>query len=321
MLRSAEKMNIRYVATRFAEGHVSSSLLRHFYETSANLLNWIFKPQFNLSITHHVTVMPKGYNVTYLNMPTSNLYQANGKFRSEYNHLTKYDAYADLYTLVNGNNPVLDDAIKAHNLKDKKIIPIYFAQDYIPYKEVQFEKALLTGSLWGCARGSLRLARAMKKLGDENLLAAYGLEHYLSFLGDAYKGAFEKQTSDLLGYMEEKHREYGISLVIHSLEHMLEGLPTNRIVEAISTGTIAISDKNPFIEKYFGDNVLYFNTFGNEQEIYKEIKEHIIWVKNNRELAIQKAKKAHEIFTQNFTMENQLNYLINFLEGYTKVEF
>lgn len=305
-LRAADKMKIDYTGVKFSESLSDFWFTRHFYCAATAIVNYLFKPQLNLSLTHHVKIIPRGFNITYLNMPTTSLYSSNGEFKASFIHLKLYDAYIDLYTLIHGSNPALDDAFKAHNLKDKKIIPAYLAHDQLPYSPVILKKALITGSLWGCGRGSLRVTRALKKLAADDLLVAYGLKGDLDFLGGAYRGTFDDIEGNTVINMEKKHKEYGIALVIHNLEHMLEGIPTNRIAEAAVGGMVAISDRSPFIEKFFGDNILYFNVFGSDEEIYREIKEHILWVLHNPEEATKKAKNAYEIYSENFTIEKQL---------------
>jgi phosphoglycerol transferase len=196
-----------------------------------------------------------------------------------------------------------------HKLKDKKIIPVYLAQNYIEYKEATIKKAIITGSLWGCNRGSLRVSKALKKLAEDCLLEGYGLKHSLGFLMEGYKGYFEEFGAPIDSIVKIQN-DYGIALIIHNLEHMLDGIPTSRISEAAAAGVLIITDQHPFIKKYFGENALYFDAFGNDDEIYSQVKSHIVWAQNNKSKAIVKAKNTYNIFVQNFTMEKQLEFLM-----------
>lgn len=306
----SEKEDIDYSAIRFSEALSNFWITHHFYLVATSLINYLFQPNLNLAVTHHVKIIPYGYNITYLNMPTTSLYSAEGKFKNEWIHLTKYDAYADLYTFVHGHNPILDSVLQNHNLKTKKIIPVYLAQNFLEYKEPNIKQALITGTLWGCSRGSLRVMNALKALSDDNLLVGYGVKGYLSFLGKGYKGNFDSFSS-ILDAMHQIQNELGIVLVIHNLEHMLEAIPTSRILEAISSGALVISDNHDFVKKHFGDNVLYFNVLASSQNMYEEIKSKILWAQSHKPEAIKIAKNAYDIFMQKFTMEKQLEYLIN----------
>lgn len=307
LIQVAKKENYDFVAVKFTEELQSFWFTRHLYYTAVSIANLILKPDFNLALTHHVNILPWGYNISYLNMPLDSLYNKIGEFKEAWKHLNDYDAYADLYSLSNGSNEVLAVVIK-NSKKAKPIYPLYIGLAAGDYSFSEPRKALLTGSLWGCNRGSLRIARALKKLASEDLIVAVGLKDHLDFLGKAYLGRLEAFGSALRA-LAEFERKYGISLIIHNHEHMLDGIPTSRLSEAISSGALIISDRNGFLSKYFGDNALYFDAFAPTQEIYQQIKNHILWARKNPELVAQKTKQAHQIFIDNFTIEQQLNSL------------
>jgi len=309
----AASKNIDYCGVNFYEALSHFWLTKHFFYVTSSLINYLYNPQFNFAVTHHVNILPWGYNITYLNMPRNTLYSysLNGDFDPQWRHLDNYDAYADLYSFVHESNDLLDIAISKQNQPNKKIIPIYISQNHLEYSApVSFDQAVINGSLWGCSRGSLRTMRALKKLAEEGLLVAYGMREYLSFMNEAYKGPIEK-FGDSVENIIAVQKKHGIALVIHNLEHMLEAIPTSRISEAAASGALVISDHHPFIEKLFGDNVLYFNSLADHEHIYNEIKTHIEWARNNPELAKAKAHAAYKIFAQNLTIEKQLDTLIN----------
>jgi spore maturation protein CgeB len=149
------------------------------------------------------------------------------------------------------------------------------------------------------------------------LLIAYGLPDHLDYLGEAYKGKAEKygKATDTIISLQ---RDAGISLVVHNLEHALQGIPTSRFAEAITSGTILISDEHPFLRKFFGDNILYFNSLENTENIYKQIKDHIIWIKSHKEEAAEKTKNAYEIFVDEWTLEKQLQKIVIEVAKYRK---
>lgn len=307
MIMLLDRLGYDYSAIKFSEALSHFWLTAHFYYMSASIINYLLKPKFNLSLTHHVSILPFGYNIVYLNMPLDTFYDPSGKFFKQWEHLNKYDEYVDLYSLMHGKNDLLKNAIKA-NGKDKPIIPLYIAQDTRPYNKLQMDKALITGTLWGCNRNSIRFTRALKKLSEDHLLIGVGTKVYLGFLDDAYLGRMEDfgHAPDAIDTLQKK---YGIALVVHSQEHMLDGVPTSRILEAVANGALVISDKNKFLLKFFGDSLLYFDIYGDSEEIYSQIKKHILWAKNNPAEAHAKTKKAYQIFIDNFTMEKALDQL------------
>jgi spore maturation protein CgeB len=103
----------------------------------------------------------------------------------------------------------------------------------------------------------------------------------------------------------------GVTLILHDADHFLGRTPTARIFEAAAASTIIITDRNPFIEKNFRDAVLYIDQEKSAEELFQQIDSHMKWIKDNPEKALLLAKKAHEIFIQKYTLEAQLEKLVN----------
>lgn len=309
MFLAAEKIGWHPIKVTFSEDLTTYFLTSHFYHVAASLVNFIYKPKFNIAATHYVYIVPYGYNIVYLNVPNDMLFE-KGDFKKKYAHLASYDAFVDLYSVANGQNPKLLAALKKHDIAEKPIIPMYLAHHYVPYEPAKREQMLLVGSIWGCNRGSERMKDALIKLADDKLLVAYGLDG-LEFLGDAYKGMAEdyNKTDTRANNLFNLQQNFGISLVVHSLEHMVGKIPTSRIAESIAAGAIVISDKHGFIEKTFGDSVLYFDSITQGDEIYRQLKNHIDWIKQNPEAVEAKTKAAYNILMRDFALENQLQKL------------
>lgn len=307
------KMNgYDYSGCKFSEHLQRFPLTEHFYNMAASILNYVLKPDFALSVTHHVTIVPSyGYNVAYLNMPREGLYTAYEEFQKRWDHLQDYDAYVDLYTLSNGDNKLLKDII-AFSGKQKPIIPVYISQFSNEYKELEFNKILMTGSLWGCNRGSLRVKFAIKRLAEDGLLEAIGLKDF-DYLGKYHKGRME-DYGDALDAIIERHQHYGISLIIHSKEHMMDGIPTSRISESAASSAIIIADRNKFLEHHFADAVLFIDVNQEDDGIYQQIKNHVQWIKDNPEEAKIMARRSSDIFNNNFAIEVQMENLFGSIE-------
>lgn len=304
VLKVSKEQGYDYSASRMPESLTHFWITKHFYYAGASILNYILKPKFNLALTHHVNVVPYGYNITYLNMPRDSLYKPTGEFQRSWTHLNEYDAYGDLYTYVHGSNDMLSEIAKG-----RKIVPLYLAQYDTKYVELPMKKALITGSLWGCNRGSLRAKRAIKKLAENDLLVAIGLSEYFSFLGSHYLGRLE-DFGKVVSAIDEVQKQYGIALIFHSQEHMLDGIPTSRVSEVASASALIITDLNEFVKKFFGDNALYFNAFGTDEEMFQQIKQHVKWAQDNPAEALKKTKEVHRIFKEKLTIEYELKKLL-----------
>ena len=305
-LKAAQKLGWEYVGSSFDEKFIHDSWTSHFYKVAASIVNIIVKPEFNLALTHFVTIVPVGYNLTYLNVPDIQLYSLKHKFRPEYPHLSKYDAYVDLGSIMNGKNPLLRSVLKNYDKPEALVIPAYLAYNFeeliLPE---EYKYAVITGSLWGCNRGSFRFRDALHTLADKKLLVAYGLETSFDYLGDSYLGKMEKY-GDPGEMLISLQRKGGIALTPHNFEHLVQGIPTSRFAEGIISGSVLISDKHPFLEKYFGNNALYFDSFVSSEEMYAQIKTHIEWVKSHPTEARQMAQNAYDIFIKDWTLEVQL---------------
>ena len=111
--------------------------------------------------------------------------------------------------------------------------------------------------------------------------------------------------------LQERLNQYGIGLCAHSRYHVKAGIPSSRIFEIISSGALAISDMNPFVIRFFGDNVFYFDQTASAEDIYKQIDSHVRWAQTHPKEADQMARNAHKILQDHFTTEKFVEDMIN----------
>ena len=112
----------------------------------------------------------------------------------------------------------------------------------------------------------------------------------------------------------EKIRECGICLVLSTQQHIRNEICSMRIFEGIAAGVPIICDKNPFFEKWFGNNVFYLE--GNTPEEQSlSIQQHIEYIKSNENIVHEKIKKCREIFYQYFSFDIQFANIINKIRG------
>ncbi len=101
-------------------------------------------------------------------------------------------------------------------------------------------------------------------------------------------------------------RKNGIYLLTHSDVHFKGGETNMRGFEAVAANVIVISDRHPFIVENFGDNFLYFDHEVDSKIMYAQVKKHMDWIMANPEEAKAMAARAHQIFLEKFTLENDL---------------
>jgi hypothetical protein len=308
LIKAAKALKIDFVAIALDDRLTGDSVFKPLYTLPINLLHYIFKPQMNLASTHLVNYLPAGYNIVYLDVPTSMLMDENHHFLNDVRYLYEYDAYADVYSLVHGKNDYLIQTLSRKKQKFD-IYHVYFGDNYREYTPAKYETALITGSLWGCARNNQRVRRALKHLAEDQLLYGLGLQD-LAFLNKGYLGTTAQYAKDPVFVLSEFQKLHGISIVLTTLEHMIEGIPTLRIAEASAAANLIISDYNLFVRKFYGNNVLYIDIFQNETNIAHQIKQHILWARTHPAEAKLMAESSYKIFAEHFYIEKQLKDLI-----------
>lgn len=85
----------------------------------------------------------------------------------------------------------------------------------------------------------------------------------------------------------------------------LKGLSLD-LFEAAAANVIIISPQDPFIIENFADNILYYDAEKSDKAIYKQIKAHLAWIKQNPQKAKEMAAKAHDILIKRFVLEKDL---------------
>jgi glycosyltransferase involved in cell wall biosynthesis len=78
---------------------------------------------------------------------------------------------------------------------------------------------------------------------------------------------------------------------------------------------VIISDKHPFAEKYFGDSVLYIDTTKSADEIFQAIDAHMQWILAHPEEAKELARRSHQIFCEQFTLEDFMRDILTLYDS------
>ena len=178
-------------------------------------------------------------------------------------------------------------------------------------------KAFYCGINWELCTGKPgRHNKLLKGLEEDDDLKIFGPKKFLHI--EPWKGFRSYSGSipfDGISITKEISK-CGIALVLCSDDHRKYNVVTNRIYESAAAGAIVIADKNQFIEDNFGDSVLTIDySSGDQEDALTQIREKILWIKNNKKEALEKAQKLQKIFLDKFALEKQLK---NIIDGHKK---
>ena len=179
----------------------------------------------------------------------------------------------------------------------------YSSVQYQEYFEVDPKQIVYMGVNWDKKRKGSKFSEVFKALADKNQAVFYGSkDSWQDLVGPAYKGYFEGSGSAVIDII----RQHGISLLLHSNQHIKSGTPSGRVFEASAAGAIGISDMHPFVIEKFADNFLYIDTNKSAKDIIIQIDNHINWIKANPDKVKEMTKNAYNIFVTNYTLEQLL---------------
>lgn len=226
------------------------------------------------------------------------------KFNS---HYLKYDGYL----LTINDRKTLKAGLKKKN-KDFHHVHFYPTIYSIPYKKLSLNNLVVMIPVWGNRLADPKFGELYQLLNQSGFAKFYGVNKNKNVDPQNYMGSIPFDGVSVIKTLQQ----HGIVLVFHSDIHNQESIPSARIFEAAAASTVIISDENPFVKKHFGDSVFYIDTTQSGENIFKQIQGHISTIFNDPKKALKMAKKAHEIFEKEFTMERQL---LNLLDMHKKV--
>lgn len=154
-----------------------------------------------------------------------------------------------------------------------------------------------------------RYLELVKLLSKEKYFKIFGPKcKWQSIVGSSYKGELPYNEDSVI----KAYQAGGVGLALQSAFYVYDDVISNRIFEINSAGGVVITPNMPFIEKYYKDTVLYFDPFAPAKEIHKQINEHMQWIKNNPEKALDRALQAQEIFHKQLSIERLLPNVIEY---------
>lgn len=224
-----------------------------------------------------------------------------------FNYLDEQRRFKPFYEKYDGYLLTINDRESLQNsleLKNKEFhhIPFYPTLYSIPFEELSYNNLMVMIPVWGNRLNDPKFKKLYKFLDDSGFAKFYGLLQNKDLVPQSYMGAIPFDGISVINILQQ----HGIVLVFHSEIHNAECIPSSRIFEAAAASTVIISDENPFVKKHFGDSVFYIDTSKSAKSIFYQIQKHMQTILEDPERAREMAKNAHQIFIDNFTMENQL---------------
>jgi hypothetical protein len=184
--------------------------------------------------------------------------------------------------------------------------------EHLKFPNFQNFRIFYIGANWERQEGKTRHDSLIELLDISNIVDFYGIssQHGIDLWGDVknYKGElpFDGGKSIL-----ERSNQCGVSLVLHAKPHRRSGLVSTRIFQACASKTLTICDNNPFILEHFGNSVLSFDYTEEPAENFRRIMKKVEWINQNPGKAVRKARLAHRIFKEKFSLETEIANLFD----------
>ncbi len=142
-------------------------------------------------------------------------------------------------------------------------------------------------------------------------MRVYGPEDSWAYLqGEGYYGSPVFDGSAV----QKEYAAHGVGLALLSVGHALDDVISNRIFEISSVGAAAICPDIPWIRKYFGDNVYYFNPNGTIYEILSDIDTAMKAIAADPKDAAARARRARAVFEETFCAEVMVANAVQYFE-------
>ncbi len=191
----------------------------------------------------------------------------------------------------------------------KRGLEIYPSAGKTTFEAPKFNSIFFCGANWDLLRNSDDYRWVYQQLDQQGIISFYGPKDVWHTYQN-YRGLIPLDINKFHTAM----RECGIGLCLHSPTHLDSSTPTARIFELAAAGSMIICDAHPFVQKHFKDSVLYIDHTLGREEMLAQIRAHYEWIINNPQKARQKARRAHQIFCEKFTLESMLTRIMEIYE-------
>jgi hypothetical protein len=154
----------------------------------------------------------------------------------------------------------------------------------------------------------------LKKLEPFNIVSIYGPKMFLNV--NVWEGFMSYKCEvpfDGVSTINEI-KKCGACLVLSSTSHIESEIASNRLFEGLAAGVPLICDNNPFIKKWFGDNVFYIDI--HDENCHEQVIQCIQYIKNNKEIVIEKLQQCRTIFLNVFLMHEQIKKILTTISSH-----
>jgi hypothetical protein len=154
-----------------------------------------------------------------------------------------------------------------------------------------------------------RRAEAIRLLSRHDGIEVYGPEESWAGLDPkSYRGISPFDG----GSAQKKYAANGIGLCLFSEEHVRDDVISSRVFEIAASGAIAICPDMPWLRGNFGDSLYYVDQSLPNPYLVRQILLRREEIYRDPEAAIEKARRAREIFERNFAAEVLLENAVAF---------
>lgn len=228
------------------------------------------------------------------------IYDYNWMFDSKRKFKKGFLSFDGFLMTMNERDQIAEDLYDSGN-------PIHYITWYPTVQKTDFNysnasKLIYFLCVWGNRLTDKKYREFNQYLDKQKYAVFYGAPANKRYYPQSYKGTVPFDGVSAI----ERIREGGAVLILHSESHLNEGLPSGRIFEAAASSVVIISDRNQFVMDHFGDSVLYIDQTKSAKSMFQEVHRHMKWIQEHPEEAREKARRAHEIFLEEFNLEDQL---------------
>lgn len=283
-------------------------ITRHYLPNKLKIAAEIMQPDLILTIERDIPFIFTAPNFLVLDQSKDAYFNSSESSAITKTMLYRLHRYAGLLPTFPEIN-LLQDAFAngGYNFQGFTWYPTVYATDY----PVQKPKKLFYpgGILRDITRSSEKYKQMFMLLDQKDYFAVYGQKSKWQHTPRSLQAPIAFDGISLIRIQNAA----GISLVLHDAEHLHGNVPSGRIFEAAAANTVIISDKLRFIEDNFGNNVLYVDVDAEPHQIAEQIDKHVKWIFANPELAHKMAENCHAIFLEKFTLEKQVEKLLDLI--------
>lgn len=126
----------------------------------------------------------------------------------------------------------------------------------------------------------------------------------------SYKGKLKFDGYSII----QEIRKCGICLALVSDEDVRSGIIPARFFEGLAAGVPIITNTNPIISRWFGDNVFYIDVTSVDR-IAQQVLDHIAYFKNHSTETLLKMQNCRSIYLERFALDVQLKDLIDTIKA------